>query len=839
MSDTAPKRGLAALKRHYAERNLRARAAADPTTLPEGQAERLGWELARDSMAWLRTLPADKRPRPLRPLVVQRGGATGEDILRRDFWPGWDFAVVLLHNDVQLSRATAGAPALLELDLDGQPWGLYSNLGKSFTRERYLPKADVDLRAQVQAHTTKLHELLVQQQAFEPTPCRFGDLPLRWASAGFLPIVKWRGRYWAAFFFRDIDPIGLNVANGGSERKEEYRNVRHLMSRESREELQVLAPPAAGEAAFAARWLQLCKRGVAVGTAEQREAADAARRDLLETHQQLRRDEDHLEISLPDPSRPLGVRIIGGNAHVSIRYTEKGTVETEPIEDVFLAVNCMEFGIECIQLGVLELPDDHLLLDGETFRDFREDSFKGKDVLVRRPVVLVSLNHLYHCWDTNRNRLGDPVAADGPEAARRVDCRVLPCLPDEAYHIFETDIALRERRLEAIEDDARREDERATLAHLRAAAEHRVHPHELIRTLCPVTWKVLELAFRHPDVLALVNEDRLAEAGGEPTHIWRMTRAFQGHRFSDYALWRERQSLPNLGFDPEPKTDAAQFTRARPRDSMTALCYLTHHEWALPDIRSECASAFIDRCEQDLACAYPALAGSSLWSDLQRLLGMARVQWGGAIDTGAEPELPGDWHGLQESVKRRLRGPLLEMLARAGLPAGRPASAPDWFTHGEPADYCLDLDLVAEHLRAVWRCFRDEHSCNPDACRAAASVRASRRRMALDLCLALHDSRGAARGPQSCDRIFDGGTLKSCADKLCSVARLGAVQRPDPDREPEWCSPDDAGKPRPEVWWYDASGPDPFFALVLEFPFPAPDRAFDYLRHGERVILGP
>jgi hypothetical protein len=72
------------------------------------------------------------------------------------------------------------------------------------------------------------------------------DFPFRYASGGTLPIVRMRdkngknGKDYYCFFYRDIFPIGWNIANGGCCTRDELLNPVQAIERELQEELIIL-----------------------------------------------------------------------------------------------------------------------------------------------------------------------------------------------------------------------------------------------------------------------------------------------------------------------------------------------------------------------------------------------------------------------------------------------------------------------------------------------------------------------------------------------------------------------------------------------------------------------
>ena len=61
--------------------------------------------------------------------------------------------------------------------------------------------------------------------------------PFRWANGGALPILRYRYKDYFCLFYRDIFPIGWNIANGSSDNLEEMLDPSKVVRREFGEEL--------------------------------------------------------------------------------------------------------------------------------------------------------------------------------------------------------------------------------------------------------------------------------------------------------------------------------------------------------------------------------------------------------------------------------------------------------------------------------------------------------------------------------------------------------------------------------------------------------------------------
>jgi len=186
-----------------------------------------GHTLVRESFTWVAEHQAS-------PVVIER-----RHLMQREYFRTAQMAIVLLSNRPKIELSQGYARLLI--DLTGQSFGIYNNLGKQFLEWKFLPKDRPKRRRKLREHARTLHQALLtdgeQRLALLPKGIR---QPYRWASGGTLPIVRWRGSWWCALFWRDIPPVGWNIANGASETKDEYKNLDQLIARETREELVVL-----------------------------------------------------------------------------------------------------------------------------------------------------------------------------------------------------------------------------------------------------------------------------------------------------------------------------------------------------------------------------------------------------------------------------------------------------------------------------------------------------------------------------------------------------------------------------------------------------------------------
>ena len=173
---------------------------------------------------------------------------------------------------------------------------------------------------------------------------RFSDpgFAFRYASGGILPIIRLGDRDYYALFWRDIFPIGWNIANGGSESRPEMIEPLRTIDREFREELVIMAPEAHRRYAYPRL------RGIdEPGTLP---VALALWED---------RFRDTWQIS---ETWELSTKWIHGPDSVLVTYAGR-----EPLlsSGYFLNINTEDYGIEVDRVARIRLEEKAVLLDGE------------------------------------------------------------------------------------------------------------------------------------------------------------------------------------------------------------------------------------------------------------------------------------------------------------------------------------------------------------------------------------------------------------------------------------------------------------------------------------------
>lgn len=445
-------------------------------------------------------MPDDDHWKNKRPCFIER-----EDLLRRRFWPGWVFSIVTVFGQhkigqVVLTDNNKKKKWELQVDLTGESYGIYSNDGKQFLRSEFLGNRPA-IQKEIVERSQRIHDFMKPEKV---PGSRWswnedgGVLPIRWASGGFLPLIWFKNDYWVLFFLRDRrPPIGLNIANGASENKNEYKNIRSLMAREFCEEVVVLnGRPIPGFAVLQIRF-------------ESDEFRELVNPQFTIEHARIRRSVDGLAIDQTEEREALRkMRLLETPFVLSVRFHETNLVDTQidHVSNIIYSINPAEFGIEIIKLCTLELRDTDYILDGEF-------DLSNK-VLIRQLPILLKVNYLFDIFKS-KGSLGSYIS-EGNSA----DGKLLDAVPASQCYIFDADVDLRRARREGIQSEL----ESGPPAQLRRNLEwerknivsdwlerydksvSRIKEEGLsgneqadkeLRTLCPVAWKALELAFSH------------------------------------------------------------------------------------------------------------------------------------------------------------------------------------------------------------------------------------------------------------------------------------------------------------------------------------------------------
>jgi hypothetical protein len=245
------------------------------------------------------------------------------------------FLQVLLHQ-FELNRSGQGARLSVRFDNDTP--AISTRHGKNYL-QGHIP--DFDRKQEV--YQKRLNAVLLEQTADSFT-FSDEDFPFRYCSGGALPVLRMGDVEYYCLFYRDIYPVGWNIANGGSDSRAELLYPLTTMERELREELIILNPDARLRYVFS--WDS--------GTPEDRAEFAMARKIWTRSFPELD-VAAFKQLKLP-------LKWLDGPDSIDIRMGEEDKID---FGGCFVNINARDFGIEIDKVAKINLADDAVLLDGE------------------------------------------------------------------------------------------------------------------------------------------------------------------------------------------------------------------------------------------------------------------------------------------------------------------------------------------------------------------------------------------------------------------------------------------------------------------------------------------
>jgi hypothetical protein len=267
-----------------------------------------------------------------------------------------NFLEILLTNFVLTRRSRQGGVELT-VAFDSETPALWNRDGRDMVRRRMAAHLDSFSKA----YQAKLDAILIHGKigSFSPDDPEF---VWRWASAGTLPIITIGSNDYYCLFYRDVFPIGWNIANGACDNRSELLDPLQALERELGEELVVLSPDAG------IRYVLQHSGDINLDRAE----FGNFRRMW---HEQFPR----LEM-LSYETEGLALKWEHGPDRVSVR-SDDGVHE---IADCFVNITSADFGIELDRIARIAVVEGAVLCDGETNR--------GR--VLNRPVGLFEVDRL-------------------------------------------------------------------------------------------------------------------------------------------------------------------------------------------------------------------------------------------------------------------------------------------------------------------------------------------------------------------------------------------------------------------------------------------------------------
>jgi class 3 adenylate cyclase len=168
--------------------------------------------------------------------------------------------------------------------------------------------------------------------------------PLRYANGGALPIVRLNGTRYVCLFYRDVFPVGWNIANGASDSYAEIYFPDRIIKREFGEEFVV--------ADHYKEILKFYEPGPENISPGYQTAVVAA----------LHNDKESVAFDYPKYRREdLEVTLLGGPDKV----TTSADGDSQDAKDLFLSITPTDSAIEVDQIAYMILDGDYSIIDGE------------------------------------------------------------------------------------------------------------------------------------------------------------------------------------------------------------------------------------------------------------------------------------------------------------------------------------------------------------------------------------------------------------------------------------------------------------------------------------------
>ena len=214
-----------------------------------------------------------------------------------------------------------------------------------------------DFKARAKAYQASLDAFCSGEgdSTFKSTDEHF---PFRFCSGGAIPVVSMGGKDYYCFNWRDIEPVGWNLANGGSETRAELLYPVRIIGRELREEMLVFWPNPNRSTAI--RGELSLDNGIDHPDAE---LAWGLWTGMLGHQFQW----DGREVV---PVVPLSV----GRDELEITFSDKPPLV---FKDIAININALDNGIEVDRLIKIALPENATICDGEILSGHLLNSIKG------------------------------------------------------------------------------------------------------------------------------------------------------------------------------------------------------------------------------------------------------------------------------------------------------------------------------------------------------------------------------------------------------------------------------------------------------------------------------
>ena len=198
------------------------------------------------------------------------------------------------------------------------------------------------------------------------------DFPFRHANGGVLPVIQDGDGDYYCLFYRETDPIGWNIANGGSDDSDELIDPLQTVLRELREELIIVGPPPSK-----VRYTFFNGDIAAHSRPEYLKALDLWRKELKDWPSLDRYRKHDVKADIRWESAPDSMCIL---------TSDYGIGEAK---DLYVNITAKDCAIEVDRVAIIKAPVFYRLLDGEVYGG----------MLVNRPIGLFKIDRFNEIKD--------------------------------------------------------------------------------------------------------------------------------------------------------------------------------------------------------------------------------------------------------------------------------------------------------------------------------------------------------------------------------------------------------------------------------------------------------
>jgi hypothetical protein len=225
---------------------------------------------------------------------------------------------------------------VLEVEFDNESLAVWLRDGKTYIHKQ------LD-QALINRYQHELESILIghEKKDWKHNDPRF---PFRFGNGGTLPVIRYGDKDYYCLFYREIPPIGWNIANGGAESTSELLDPLATIERELREELIIV--DLENKYRYVFDWNE--------GRRPDHPDFAIARR----VWDEIFKRQDYLQFN----DRALPLKWLSGHDSVIINFPNEKLIENS---GCFLNINAEDFGIEIDRVAKMVVDPKTILCDGE------------------------------------------------------------------------------------------------------------------------------------------------------------------------------------------------------------------------------------------------------------------------------------------------------------------------------------------------------------------------------------------------------------------------------------------------------------------------------------------